>query len=65
MLVLSLLPLIFGIFLRVAGYGDFQYYPTLKAVNPGFLQYVLLALLVLLLLMIIPLAHIKRRTDLD
>ena len=59
------LPVLFGIFTRVQGYGDYQYYPTLEAISFGLLEGLLLLILALLLAAILPLAFIKRRLELD
>ena len=47
------------------GHGDYQYFPTLQATGPGLLEYLMLALLAAMLVMILPLAFLKRRFDLD
>lgn len=64
-LVFGILPVAFGIFLRLWGYGDYQYYPTLEAINISSSECFLLSILVLLLVAILPLALIKRRIELD
>ncbi|MFC1871083.1 energy-coupling factor transporter transmembrane component T family protein [Chloroflexota bacterium] len=65
MLGYSLLPLAFGILVNFGGYGDYQYYPVLQAANTGLREYFILFVLVALLIMILPLALLKRRLDLD
>ena len=64
-LVFGILPCAFGIFMRLWGYGDYQYYPTLGAINPGSLEWLMLFIMVLLLVSILFLAFAKRMIDLD
>jgi len=64
-LVFGILPLAFGIFMRLRGYGDYQYYPTLGVISPGFQEWLMLSIMVLLLVAILPLALVKRRIELD
>ena len=64
-LVFGILLVAFGIFLRLWGYGDYQYYPALQAINFGSSEWFMLFILVLLLVAILPLALIKRRVELD
>lgn len=64
-LIVSLLPLALGIFMRWLGQGDYQYYPTLGKISLGGFEYFMLALLVFSLGMMIPLAFIKKRIELD
>jgi len=64
-LVFGILPLAFGIFMRLRRYGDYQYYPTLEAINLSSSECFLLSILVLLLVAILPLALVKRRIELD
>jgi energy-coupling factor transport system permease protein len=59
------LPLIFGIYLRCAGYGGFRYYPSLQRINIGLTEGLLLACLGALLLAIIPLSLLRKRWRLD
>ena len=59
------LPCAFGIFMRLSGYGDYQYYPTLEGMNLGGLEWSMLSLLMLLLTAVVLLAFVKRRVDLD
>ena len=61
----ALLPLAFGIFLRVGGHGDYQFYPTLGPVNAATGEIIMLVIMSLLLLAIIPCALVKRRRALD
>ena len=61
----SVLPLALGIFMLWLGQGDYQYYPTLAKISLGGFEYFMLALLVLSLCMMIPLAFIKKRIELD
>jgi len=64
-LVFGILPLAFGIFMRLHGYGDYQYYPTLEVLSPGFQEWLMLSILMVLLVAILPLALVKRRIELD
>ena len=64
-LVLVLLPCVLGIFMGVSGYGQYQYYPTLEGIGLSRLEWFLLPLLVFVLLIILPLAYLKQRVDLD
>ncbi|MDY6908199.1 MAG: energy-coupling factor transporter transmembrane component T [Chloroflexota bacterium] len=59
-LVAALSPLALGIFLRAAGCGDYQYYPTLGEVGPMVLEWPLAVAMVALLSAIVPLAFLKR-----
>jgi len=59
------LPLAFGIFMRLSGYGDYQYYPTLEGINLNGLEWSMLIVLILLLSTVVPLASLKRRVELD
>jgi len=60
-----LLPLAAGITVRVLGYGDYQYYPNLTSIGGGAVEWVMPAMMLLLLAAIVPLAFIKRRVKLD
>jgi energy-coupling factor transport system permease protein len=62
-LVVGLLPLAAGIAMRVMGFGDYQYYPSLSAIGSG--GWVMPVIILLLLAAIVPLAFIKRRVELD
>jgi len=64
-LAFALLPLGAGIVMRVFSYGDYEYYPSLPAINLGSFILLLLGVLTLLLLAIIPLAFLQRRVELD
>lgn len=64
-LTLAALPLAFGVFMRAAGWADYQYYPSLGAMGLSGLEWAMLAALSLLLLAVVPVAFIKRRVDLD
>ncbi len=64
-LIISLLPLALGIFMWFSGQGDYQYYPTLDKISLGGFEYFMLAALVLSLSMMVPLAFIKKRLELD
>jgi len=64
-LLVSILPLIAGILIRWLGQGDYQYYPTLEKLSFGGLEGLMLALLVLSLCVMVPLAIIKKRIELD
>jgi len=64
-LIVSFLPLAIGIFMLWLGQGNYQYYPTLEKINLGGFAYFMLALLVFSLSMMVPLAFIKKRIELD
>ena len=64
-LVFALLPCALGIFMAVSKYGQYQYYPTLGGIGLSGLEWFLLALMVSILSVILPLAHVKQRVDLD
>lgn len=56
---------LFGVWLCVAGHADFQYYPTVSSLGLTPMDALLLALLSATILALVPLAHLKRRIDLD
>ena len=60
-----ILPLAAGIAVRAFGYGDYQYYPNLTSIGFGGWEWVMPALMILLLAAIMPLAFIKRRIEFD
>jgi len=64
-LISGFLPVILGIFMRWWGHGDYQYYPTLEKISLDGFECSMLALLVFLLCMIVPLALLKKRIELD
>jgi energy-coupling factor transport system permease protein len=64
-LVVGVLPLAAGIVVRIFGYGDYQYFPTLPAIGFSPLEWALLGIMILLLVAILPLAFLKRRMELD
>ena len=64
-LAFAFLPCALGIVMRLSGYGNYQYYPTLGWVTLSSLEWSLLVLLVFLLSAILLLAYVKRRVDLD
>jgi energy-coupling factor transport system permease protein len=61
----SILPLVIGVLVRWLGQGDYQYYPALEKINLGGMEGVMLALLVLSLCVIVPLAMVKKGMELD
>lgn len=63
--VFACLPLLLGIYMAVGGYGHYLYYPTAHSVGMGGTAWTLFALMAVLLLMILPMAYLKRRVDLD
>ncbi|MDD5591196.1 MAG: energy-coupling factor transporter transmembrane component T [Dehalococcoidales bacterium] len=63
--VFAFLPLAFGVYMAASGYGQYIYYPTMQPPDMGFTAWALFALMAVLLLMILPLAYLKRRVDLD
>lgn len=64
-LILGFLPVVLGISMRWWGHGDYQYYPTLEKISLDGFECSMLALLVFLLCMIVPLALLKKRIELD
>jgi energy-coupling factor transport system permease protein len=64
-LAFGILPLAFGIFVGISGYGSYQYYPTLEKIGADALDWLLMAILLLLLAAMVPMAFLKRRVDLD
>ena len=64
-LIASFLPLAIGILMLWLGQGVYQYYPALEKVSLGGFEYFMLALLVLSLDMVVLLAFIKKRIELD
>ena len=64
-LVFALLPCALGIFMAVSKYGQYQYYPTLGGIGLSGIEWYLLALMVSILSVILLLAHVKQRVDLD
>ena len=64
-LISGFLPVVSGIFMRWWGQGDYQYYPTLGKISLDGFECSMLALLVFLLCMIVPLALLKKRIELD
>ena len=64
-LILGFLPIVLGIFMRWWGHGDYQYYPTLEKISLDGFECSMLALLVFLLCMMVFLALLKKRIELD
>ena len=64
-LILGFSPLAQGILIRCWGYGDYQYYPTLEKISLAGSECFLLALLIALLCLIVLLALLKKRIELD
>jgi len=64
-LILIAIPVAFGSVMRLQGYGDYQYYPTLEGINLGGVEWAVLIVLVVLFSAVVPLAFVKRRVDLD
>lgn len=61
----GLLPLVIGILMRSRGYGSYQYYPVLEALSTDPTEWVLVALMLIILITAAPLSLLKRRIDLD
>jgi len=61
----GLLPLAAGIIVRTLGYGDYQYYPNLTSIGGGAVEWLVPAMMLLLLAAIVPFAFIKRRVEFD
>ena len=64
-LIFVLLPAALGIFMAVSGYGQYEYYPTIERISLSGLEWLLLAVLVFVLLVMIPMSYLKQRVDLD
>ena len=64
-LMLGFLPIVLGIFMRWWGQGDYQYYPTLERISLDSFECSMLTLLLFLLCLMIPLALLKKRIELD
>jgi len=64
-LIASFLPLAIGILMLWLEQGGYQYYPTLEKISLGGFEYLMLAFLVFSLGMLVPLAFIKKRIELD
>lgn len=64
-LISGFLPLVLGILMRWWGQGDYQYYPTLGKISLDGFEYSMLALLIFLLCMMVFLALLKKRIELD
>ena len=64
-LISGFLPLVLGIFMRWWGQGDYQYYPTLERISLDGFESSMLALLLFLLGMIVSMALLKKRIELD
>ncbi len=64
-LIVSFLPLALGIFMLWLGQGSYQYYPTMARISLDGLEYFMLALLLLSLGLMAPLASVKKRVELD
>ena len=64
-LVLGFLPLVLGVLVQWWGQGNYQYYPTLEKISLDGFECSMLALLVFLLCMMISLAFLKKRIELD
>jgi len=65
MLILGFLPLAQGILMRWWGYGDYQYYPIMGEISLAGFEVSMLVLLVFWLCMMVPLALLKKRIELD
>ena len=64
-LIVSFIPIVLGIFMWWSGQGDYQYYPTLEKIRLGGFESFMLALLAFSLCMMVPLAFVKKRIELD
>jgi energy-coupling factor transport system permease protein len=64
-LIFVILPFVCTIAMRSSGYGDYQYYPSLEAISFSGLEGFYLAILLLLMMALVPMAFLKRRIDLD
>ena len=64
-LISGFLPVVLGMFMRWWGQGDYQYYPTLEKISLDGFECSMLALLVFLLCLMVSLALLKKRIELD
>ncbi len=64
-LLMTFLTLGCGIFLRLNGCGEYDYYPSVSEIQMNAFEISMLIILISLLVAIIPLAKAKRRIDLD
>ena len=64
-LTVVLLAGVTGVVMRVFAYGKFEYYPSLEAIEVNGLFVIVLGVLAAMLLVIIPLACLQRRIELD
>jgi energy-coupling factor transport system permease protein len=62
---LAVLPLALGILIRIWGYGDYQYYPTMPAIGFDHHEYVLLCILAIALVAAAFSGFLKRTVELD
>lgn len=63
--IIPLLAVALAVFMGINGYGQYQYYFSPVADGPTSAEWVMLAILVVLLLSLVPLARLKRRLSLD
>jgi len=64
-LILSFIPLALGILMWWWGQGDYQYYPILERISFGGFECSMLTLLMLLLCLMVPMALLKKRVEVD
>ena len=64
-LMAALSPLAFGVFVRLAGYASYQYYPTLGRLDLSGIDWSMLAIMALLVTAVVPVAAVKRKVELD
>lgn len=64
-LIFGFLPLALGTFMRWWGQGDYRYYPALEKISLDGFECSMLALLLFLLCMMVSLAFLKKRIELD
>ena len=64
-IVAGLLPLFYGACLRITGFGNYRYYPSLQSIAPSVTEWLLLLNLAVFLLAIIPLGWMRKRWELD
>jgi energy-coupling factor transport system permease protein len=65
MLLFSFFPVLVGVLMRFWNMGDYQYYPTLGTIVPVGYEWLALILLLVLFIVILPLAVIKKRLEYD
>ena len=64
-LLVTLLPIVLGVYMFFFGYGDYEYYPSLSGMDMDIVEWTFMAILSMLLLSVVFLGFLKRRVDID